>query len=393
MTTRLGMGSTRRQVLAATALLFAVGYWQAAPAVTKASTGQAVRAGTASTSRPYCLKGQHLKGSEKRGYKCWFRKHGEWWWEGVECQTRYQRKSIYRHGHETGERCVPTPHVTASTAPSLYGSITNVHVISGNTLQATYTTTSSGCTHGGSCFAFAHAFQVPASQACEYGDGHQWWTFSGAVHRVPYTETSTATFTKVLSGPIKLCLFVEAAWGPIGTVTLTQFLVAESTEAGSLTPLTVNNICSFNPGLGVRFWSSKVPALTWWDNNRDGVPDFGAINYQGDSGVDLAFVMQGKVLTWMGFCNPHETPWINLPQFNLEQQQRQVSQPPKPPSLTPSVEAKEWFNNIRDTTLSGGNSVPLLTTGHSVGEPVNSTIVSAHTGGEEANAISVPTDF
>jgi hypothetical protein len=85
------------------------------------------------------------------------------------------------------------------------------------------------------------------------------------------------------------------------------------------TPLTVSNLCGFNPGLGVLHSAAN---LVYWDNNQDDIPDFGASNIEGDSSVDIAWVWNGSKVTWMAFCNPHETNWINVPRYEEEERQR-----------------------------------------------------------------------
>jgi hypothetical protein len=315
----------------------------AAASQTVAAFGQsntgATGAFAASSSRPFCLKGQRLKGSKKRGYECWFRKHRKWWAEGVECRSGYQRKNIYRHRHYTGEICVPTLHTSVSTPLSLSGSITNVRFLHGYVMEATYSVSGSGCTET-DCHWYPHAFQLPAAQRCEFGDGQHRWIFKGYSYRDNGTELKTAEFNKNFPAPIRLCLFVEHA--------SRQYLVAEAVfdlvhPTRSLTPLTVNNVCTFNPGLGVHhaFRRPAGPGV-YWDNNNDGVIDFAAFSYEGDNVVDAVFVNDSRgVLTWIAHCNPHETPWISYaqvakalsqpqPQPQQPQSQQQLQQAPPP---------------------------------------------------------------
>jgi hypothetical protein len=305
------MSTMGRQVLAAVMALSAVAFWETA-AVAEPGTGKTVHAVTASTSRPLCKHGYRLRGSHSRGFRC-IRGHRS---TRPRCQSNYQLHVSWRSGKRF--RCLPAPrHSPASTPLTINGSITNVHGISGKTFQATYTINASGCA-GASCYVYAHAFQVPASQVCAYGNGHHWWTFKGTSHYVPYTETSTVNFTQVPSGSIRLCLFVEAVVGSART----QYLVAEATVSATHTrpetPLTVHNICFFNPGLGaVKYFGT----LVWWDSNGDGLPDFGAYNFEGDSSVDVAFVMRGSKVAWVAFCYPRESAWINVPQYEREQHQ------------------------------------------------------------------------
>jgi hypothetical protein len=117
-----------------------------------------------------------------------------------------------------------------------------------------------------------------------------------------------------------------------------QTLVAEAivNAAGSSqrsVPLTVSNICSFNPGLGVRypFKGPKGPGV-YWDNNKDGIVDWVAFSYEGDSAVDAVFVNDRHgVLTWVAHCYPSETRWINYPEYTLEHSQP-APQPQAPES-------------------------------------------------------------
>jgi hypothetical protein len=87
------------------------------------------------------------------------------------------------------------------------------------------------------------------------------------------------------------------------------------------TPLTVANICGFNPGLGRVQSVASLPTIVYWDSNGDLFPDFGAANVEGDSTADVAFVLNSKhELLWLAFCPPHETSWINVPLYAQQQQ-------------------------------------------------------------------------
>jgi hypothetical protein len=91
-----------------------------------------------------------------------------------------------------------------------------------------------------------------------------------------------------------------------------------SQEPTPYTPLTVANICGFNPGLG-QVVQLHGTGLVYWDFNGDGKPDFGAYNFEGDSRVDVAFVWDGRQVTYVGFCSP-ATAWINLLRYAQEPQ-------------------------------------------------------------------------
>jgi hypothetical protein len=86
------------------------------------------------------------------------------------------------------------------------------------------------------------------------------------------------------------------------------------------TPLTVFNICTFNPGLGELHIHES---LVYWDNNHDGQVDFGAANLEGNSEVDVAFIYSGPNigghLVWIADCPPHESKWINVPLYEREE--------------------------------------------------------------------------
>jgi hypothetical protein len=253
-----------------------------------------------------------------------------------------------------------------------------VHVVSGTTVEATYTTKASHCT-GKYCYWYSHAFQVPTSQTCEVTAN---WTFVGKNNALDYTETRTATFTQAYTGSIKICLFVKAQLPPAhetcathceGTIAK-EYLIAETIlqATGALpprTPLTVNNICSFNPGLGVRhpFKGTKGPGV-YWDNSKDGVVDFGAVSYEGDNAVDGAFVNNSRgVLTWVAHCYPRETPWISYVQIakaqSQPQPQPQQPQPPQqlqqaPPPLTGNA-GMQLLDILAATTSAGDKFSPL----------------------------------
>ena len=303
--------------------------------VAQAAKSQSDRAFAASNGRPYCLKGQRLKGSKKRGYECWFRRQGEWWAEGVECRAHYQRVNVYRHRRYTGERCAPEPKIPVSTPLAVYGAISSVRAIGGNVVGATYTVRSSGCS-ATSCVTYAHAFQIPASQACDYGNGVHSWVFKGGTHYVPYNEAATATFTRRYSGSTRICLFVETIInGNRNQVFVNEAIVDAAGTSHSLVPLTVTNICSFNPGLGERhaFHGPAGPGV-YWDNDKNGIVDFAAFSYEGDNAVDAVFVNDAKgVLTWVAHCYPTETHWVNVGQYladhSMPPPQPQQPQPPQ----------------------------------------------------------------
>jgi hypothetical protein len=87
------------------------------------------------------------------------------------------------------------------------------------------------------------------------------------------------------------------------------------------TPLTAANVCGFNPGLGQVESAPSLPTLVYWDTNRDGQPDFGAVNLEGDNKADVAFVLNARQeLLWLAFCPPRETAWINVPRYVQQQQ-------------------------------------------------------------------------
>ena len=118
------------------------------------------------------------------------------------------------------------------------------------------------------------------------------------------------------------------------------------------TPLTAANICGFNPGLGVMH---SGPNAVYWDINRDGEPDFGASNIEGDSKVDAAWILNGRVLTWMAFCYPHESSWINVPLYEREQRESLA--------LTPTA----WKQLSEILAVEGGLAHPWASGDPSVG--------------------------
>ena len=364
-----------RKALAAMMLSFAVGSWQVASVAARSDTGKTPRAITASNSRPLCKHGYHLRGSRGRGFTCSRRGHHD---TKPHCQANYRLRT-----HRRGSICIPAQRRT-STPVSLSGSITNVHIISGHTMQATYTISSSGC--GGYCYTFARAFQVPASQSCVFGNGVQKWIFTASASRlVPYTETSTANFTNGISGPMRLCLFVLATTPPSAP---TENLVAQTTfvppSAG--TPLTVANICSFNPGLGVPKHVGPygdIKGTVFWTNSA-GAIEFGAANYEGDSQVDVAFTVTNGILEWIAFCPPHETHWINVPK--LEKEPPANAPPPVTPQPVssqagPSAAAFEGIYStitapdVFDTTQTFATSTP------AIGDVIDGNFVSNVSGG------------
>jgi hypothetical protein len=107
------------------------------------------------------------------------------------------------------------------------------------------------------------------------------------------------------------------------------------------TPLTVANVCSFNPGLGTPIpWHTQggISGVAW-DSNHDGNADLVAVNYQGDSTVDAVWAETNGAITWIARCYPHETLWINFPQ--LQQYEQQHSHPLPQPQLQPSTSAPQ----------------------------------------------------
>jgi hypothetical protein len=328
MTMKVGIISPQRQLSAAVALLFAAGSWQTAAAVGQPSAGKAVRGGTSSSSRPVCEQGYHLRGSQGRGFSCSRpgRRNTK-----PRCRGHYGLRI-----HRRGFICVPRRTATP-TAPS--GSITNVLAVGGR-IQATYTTSFNISAW------FPAADQLPASQACRYDTSHL--TYLGSV-RAFGTEAGTTTFSPAYTGSIRICLYAY--------YTPQAYLVAETTFTPATPPppirpatpppptpppavrhveTTVANICSANPDLGVvRKPDPTVLAVTGfegfsWDVNGDGELDFGALDFEGDNAVDVAFVFvkeNGVEEAWLGFCAPHETPWINLQRFEQELQQSHPSYP------------------------------------------------------------------
>jgi hypothetical protein len=301
---------------------------------------------TASGSRPHCERGYRLNGNQRVGFQC-SRSHRRY--SPPICSAGYQ----LRHVHEQKRHVAEGRGICIALPPSplrLSGSVSNVHFLSGYHMEATYSVSGAGCART-NCAWYPHAFELPASQPCEFGNGIQKWIFKGATYDSNGTENRSVEFNKYFPS-IRICLFVEHE--------SQQLLVAEAVfdtvhPSVPITPLTVNNVCSFNPGLGTIHESGP---LVYWDTNGDGVAEFGAVNYTGDSAVDMAFVLNAGVIAWVGFCYPHETTWLNaqqlIQQAQQQQQQQQLQQQlvsPQMPSsgLTPaSLSAVEALDNARD---------------------------------------------
>jgi hypothetical protein len=166
---------------------------------------------------------------------------------------------------------------------------------------------------------------VHLPESCSYGNGIHKWIFKGKPHSVPYSEKARVAFNSA-PGPVKICFYVHVD----ATTSDEQLLVAETLvdAAGGVhrrAPLTVSNVCSFAPGLGVRnpFKGRSGPGV-YWDNDNDGVVDFGALSYEGDNAVDAVFVNDPRgALAWVARCYPRATPWIRYPQYLAEHARQQ----------------------------------------------------------------------
>jgi hypothetical protein len=295
---------------------------------------------------PFCPI-YHLTGNLRRGFTC----------ESATGHHHHKPRCDYLGGvgPRVADRSGKRFWCQFDTAPPAFvGSISSFHVVTGYTVGATFTISSKNCTGKASCVWYAHAFQVAGSQTCNFGNGVQRWIFTGQYQGHDLTDTHTANFIEADAGSVKICLFVHGSIDenryttnrPVrnepGRNVVREYLVAEAIIQTSSsgprvvprTPLTVNNICSFNPGLGVHypFKGPKGPGV-YWDNDKNGVVDFAAFSYEGDNAVDAVFVNNSNgVLTWVAHCYPHETPWMSYAQIAKAQSQPQAQpQQPQPP--------------------------------------------------------------
>jgi hypothetical protein len=71
---------------------------------------------------------------------------------------------------------------------------------------------------------------------------------------------------------------------------------------------TVENICAVTPRLGhVNYTTYTEPTgktddVAYWDNNRDTIPDFMAIDLTGDTLVDAALWVEDDSITYLAIC-------------------------------------------------------------------------------------------
>lgn len=92
---------------------------------------------------------------------------------------------------------------TFTPASSMSGAITNVHAISGDRVEATYTTNFDHCVKG-YCGWFPEAWQYPSSQACSPNGAHI--TYVGDVHLGSGSETASDDFHPEY-GAMRICLY------------------------------------------------------------------------------------------------------------------------------------------------------------------------------------------
>ena len=117
--------------------------------------------------------------------------------------TRTSRFSLLRTTLALAALLLLAQAPAALASPS--GSITNVHRLSGGTVEATYTTNFDVCT-GTYCGWYPHAWQVPASQPCS-ATNKSHLTYVGESHSTSGSETATDTFSPAYSGSIRICLY------------------------------------------------------------------------------------------------------------------------------------------------------------------------------------------
>lgn len=96
---------------------------------------------------------------------------------------------------------------TFTPTSSMSGAITNVHAISGDRVEATYTTNFDHCVKG-YCGWFPEAWQYPSSQACSPNGAHI--TYVGDVHLGSGSETASDDFFPEY-GAMRICLYAYQA--------------------------------------------------------------------------------------------------------------------------------------------------------------------------------------
>lgn len=120
---------------------------------------------------------------------------------------------------------IATTALATAAAPALAdsGAITNVQATGTGTIAATFTAEWSSCKDYGydlqECSWTTWAYDRPASEQCLPDQGSSIWV--GSSHSAPGSETATATFYPDIQGPLRLCLYVEAA-GASGQVLVAQ---------------------------------------------------------------------------------------------------------------------------------------------------------------------------
>lgn len=122
------------------------------------------------------------------------------------CLYAYQSGNEYFIAETTFTPPPSTPPPSTPTG-SMSGAITNVHAISGDRVEATYTTNFEHCV-GGYCGWFPEAWQYPSSQPCSPNGPHI--TYVGDVHPGSGSETARDDFYPEY-GAIRICLYAYQA--------------------------------------------------------------------------------------------------------------------------------------------------------------------------------------
>lgn len=113
---------------------------------------------------------------------------------------------------------------TFTPSSSMSGAITNVHAISGDRVEATYSSNFNHCV-AGYCGWFPEAWQYPSSRSCSPNGSHL--TYVGDVHSGPGSETASDDFHPEY-GALRICLYARQSDS--------YFLLAESVFFSSPAP-------------------------------------------------------------------------------------------------------------------------------------------------------------